>query len=441
MLTIADVTQTLQTVFGELAEQAAHASGLVQRRSKLTGAAFVQALVFGWLADPQASREALAQTAALGGVRVSAQAIDQRLSFAAATCLRQVLEAAATTLVTADPVAIPLLARFAGGVVVQDSTTIGLPPALAAVWPGCGNASTPAAESAALKLQVRLDLQTGRLHGPVLQAGRTHDHPTVGGWDILAPDTLWLADLGYFDLGTLAMWHAAGGDWLVRLKAGTVVADLEGTRLDLAALLPATEGTCIDQPIQLGARQAIPARLLASRVPAAVAAERRQRLHAEARRKGQSVSAARLRLADWTILVTNVPADRLTVDEALVLYRARWQIELLFKLWKRDGRLTTWRSAKPAAILCELYAKLLACLVQHWTLLLACWDAPDRSLTKAAQTVRKLATSLASGWRHLPRLRAMLRLLVDCLAAGCRINKRRTRPHTFQRLLACAPAP
>ena len=440
MLTVADVAQTLQSVLGREAEDAARASGFVQRRSKLTGAAFVQALVFGWLADPEASREALAQTAAMGGVRVSAQAIDQRLSFTAATCLRQVLAAAATALLTADAVAIPLLARFRG-VVVQDSTSIGLPGALAAMWPGCGNASTPAAASATLKLQVRLDLQRGGLTGPALQAGRTHDHPAVAGWDALVPDTLWLGDLGYFDLATFAAWHAAGVFWLVRLKAGTVVTDREGARLDLAALLPMTEDTLLDQPIQLGARRTIAARLLAVRVPTVVAAERRRRLHAEARRKGQPVSQARLRLADWTILVTNVPASRLTPTEALVLARARWQIELLFKLWKHKNRLTAWRSAKPAPLLCELYAKLLAYLVQHWVLLLACWDAPDRSLTKAAQTVRKFTAGLAAGRRHPARLRDTLHLIVQTLAAGCRLNTRRRAPSTCQRLLAGGPAP
>jgi IS4 transposase len=53
-------------------------------------------------------------------------------------------------------------------------------------------------------------------------------------------------------------------------------------------------------------------------------------------------------------LVTNVPAARLRVAEALVLARARWQIELLFKLWKQHGRIDEAHSAHPWAVLCEL---------------------------------------------------------------------------------------
>jgi hypothetical protein len=60
MTTVSQLTQTLQTVFTTTADAAVRATGFMQRRSKLTGAAFVQALVFGWLAHPHASIAALA---------------------------------------------------------------------------------------------------------------------------------------------------------------------------------------------------------------------------------------------------------------------------------------------------------------------------------------------------------------------------------------------
>jgi hypothetical protein len=66
---------------------------------------------------------------------------------------------------------------------------------------------------------------------------------------------------------------------------------------------------------------------------------------------------------DWTILLTNVPHELLSIDEALVLARCRWQIELCWKLWKQVGKVDTWRSAKPYRILTEIYAKLLGCVI------------------------------------------------------------------------------
>jgi hypothetical protein len=60
MTTVPQLVQTLQTLFTTMADSLARATGFVQRRSKLTGAAFAQALVFGWLANPQASLTDLA---------------------------------------------------------------------------------------------------------------------------------------------------------------------------------------------------------------------------------------------------------------------------------------------------------------------------------------------------------------------------------------------
>ncbi len=52
---------------------------------------------------------------------------------------------------------------------------------------------------------------------------------------------------------------------------------------------------------------------------------------------GHEPSAEALYLAGWTLLVTNVPRQRLCLPEALVLLRLRWQIERLSRLWKEDG--------------------------------------------------------------------------------------------------------
>ena len=68
-----------------------------------------------------------------------------------------------------------------------------------------------------------------------------------------------------------------------------------------------------------------------------------------------------------------------------MLARVRWQVELLFKLWKSHNRIDEWRTGKPWRVLCEVYAKLLAVIVQHWLTLVGCWQRPERSLVRAAQ--------------------------------------------------------
>ncbi|HKF38798.1 MAG TPA: hypothetical protein VKB35_18025 [Ktedonobacteraceae bacterium] len=119
-------------------------------------------------------------------------------------------------------------------------------------------------------------------------------------------------------------------------------------------------------------------------------------------------SPVRLVLAEWTISMTNVPLDLMSGEEALILVRAWWQIELLFKLWKRQGQIDEWRSHNPWAILREAYAKLIAMVFQHWLLLLGWWQHLDRSLVMVLQSARTFPPLLTSAlpWFDLPPCRS-----------------------------------
>jgi len=280
-----------------------------------------------------------------------------------------------------------------------------------------------------------LELSTGALAGPCLSARRASDRSSALHTAPLPVGALLLRDLGYWDLADLQARDQAGSFWLSRVMPGTIVFAAAGQRWEVGEFLRQQRGTSVDVPIQLGGDARVPARLLAVRVPADIANQRRRAIRQAARRKGRTPSQATLALADWFVLATNVPATLLTLAEALVLARARWQIELLFKLWKSEGLVDEWRSRNPWRILCEVYAKLLGLLVQHWVLLVSCWQYPNRSLVKAVHTVHRHALHLASVFDQHHRLCAALTVVQRCLAVGCRINKRKAHPNTYQLLL------
>jgi hypothetical protein len=139
-------------------------------------------------------------------------------------------------------------------------------------------------------------------------------------------------------------------------------------------------------------------------------------------------------LANWTIVLTNVPRKRLTAEQVLVILRLRWQIELLYKLWKQDGKIDEWRSKKPWRILCELYAKLSAMVIQQWLLTVGCWQDVHRSLVKAAQVVRREAGRIMVAL-YEGELQVILASIVRCMRSGCHLNTRKRAPNTSQFLL------
>src|SRR5688572_17840949 len=157
MSMLPQISATMHTLLTTTTEATATGLHYAKRpdRAKFTPSTLVQTLVFGWLATPAGTVEQLAQMASRLGVEVSPQAIDQRFTPATATLLQEVLTASIQQVVSADPIAIPLLQRFTS-VRVHDSTTIALPDALTTTWAGCGNASGRG--TAGLKCGVQVDL-------------------------------------------------------------------------------------------------------------------------------------------------------------------------------------------------------------------------------------------------------------------------------------------
>jgi hypothetical protein len=136
MSSIPQISDAMRYVLSKRATALERESGLVQRSSaRLDGAIFAQSLVFGFLANPQASYSQLRHVAASLGVQVSRQAVEQRMGQASVIFLRQLLEEAVGQVIQSEGRMPEVLSRF-HGVYLQDGTKISLPPSLAKAWPG-----------------------------------------------------------------------------------------------------------------------------------------------------------------------------------------------------------------------------------------------------------------------------------------------------------------
>jgi hypothetical protein len=179
----------------------------------------------------------------------------------------------------------------------------------------------------------------------------------------------------------------------------------------------------------------LPCRLIAVRVPAEVASRRRQKIRKKARDHGREPSQEYLELQEWTIFVTNCDAELLTWKDVVVVYRARWQIELLFKLWKSHNHVAALEAvASPQRQMAVLYAKLIGVIVQHWMLLSAAWNDVQRSLRKAAAILRDWIVLLTSVLDDDGQLSDLLRRFGAAVAKTARVTRRRKHPSLFQLL-------
>lgn len=442
--TLPALAAELQTLFTTTAAEAAKTSQFVRRQRLLDGPSFVQGLVFGWLDDPHASLEGLARATADAGATLSPQGLDQRFTRTAAECLRLVLTAAVKRVIGSEPRSTSLLQRFRG-VYLLDSTTIPLPAALADVWRGCGG-STTGAGRAALKVQVRWEVVRGTLDGIRRSAGRESDARAERARTPLPAGALRVADLGYFDLDVLAGYGRAGVFGLTRVAPGTRVV-VDERRWELSAYLTHTGQDRVDRMVQLGAEEQLSCRLVAVRVPESVADRRRTQVRRKAGKSGHRLSAERLALCAWTVVVTNVPAPAVaasgtnvrapqaTADEVLVLLRVRWQLELLFKSWKSSGvGLDESVSGKTWRVLCEVYAKLLGAVVRQWVVAVSGAGGPCVSVIRAGRAVQRCVRQLGYVLSCPTRVVDALVHIRQVLGRLKPVNKRKKRPATHQTL-------
>src|SRR6266571_4692325 len=400
---VPQLAEAIQRVLQSHADQIGKETGFIKRVREFTGSTFAQTVILGQMQEGEIAMSDLAMFGRNVGVNVSAQAIDKRFNETTATFFQGLLNAAFTQVLTADPVAIPLLKRFSE-VIVEDSTTMSLPDGL---------------------------------KGQELTDGRVPDTKSSLRLNRRQRRSVRIADLGYFDTLQFQKEDEAGEYWISRLKVGgsLQVFDKAGNPLNLCELLSTYAGhNSYECNIQVSATRRVPARLIAYPVPEEVAIKRRTSHERKAQKHSRKKSKKILDLCSWTLVITNIPACELNHQEALVLLRARWQIELLFKLWKHYAQVEFSRSKNIWHLLCDFYAKLIGMIIVHWMMIVGCWQVPSRSMVKAAKAIRHQINLVARALAGRDDLIQVLQEITQGLDR-CRIDKRRKNPNTFQLLL------
>ena len=409
MNTITQLSEELQKLLTETAEEIASATQFVKRKRKLTGSAFVQGMVFGLMHEPNATRRQLHMAYSRNSPKpISAEGLDQRFREETVMFLkRMVEEGLKLRLQTQMGKAFGLLGHFKG-VYVLDGTKVRV-------------------HDSQHHLLTRLNITTGEMLWQQTDQPHHENHFALT-HDPLPRGALRLTDLGFYHLDTFAQLSQEGVYWLTRYKARTTLYDAAGNPLDIHTLLQAGSVDCV---VQVG-QERLPARLVARSVPRAIAQQRQAKHRHRAQRKQKNISTTVLSLSAWTIFLTSISDLDFEALEALA--HARWQIERVFKLWKSFFRLPHALTQHPIRLMCLFWAKLLVILIAHWLMRLDPRTFPQRSLWLTAQVIQSFAFSLFDALPYPSHLIHVLDHLRDNLARSSSLSKRGSHKLTFQLL-------
>jgi hypothetical protein len=260
-------------------------------------------------------------------------------------------------------------------------------------------------------------------------APQVHDNGVKLAHMDLPLGALKLGDLGFFDLDTFESYNEQGVFWISRYKASAQLFCPErGVAIEIEQVLMHKNSLYL--PVLVGAKKKLKAFLVVRRVSQETAQNRQKRRAYRAQRKQQALSSKTLALAQWDIYLTNIPD--FTIDAICALARARWQIELVFKLWKSFFGLENIQSTDPIRQACLFYAKLLALWLVH--VLMSLDTHINRSWWHAAQTLRDHATMALYALVSPQTWLQFLFQLQPVLALSSRLSKRQSHPLNAQLL-------
>lgn len=417
-------------------EETARQTQFVRRKSAITGLNFLKAVVLGFLEKPGSSLNELAQSFLDLGIEVSAQGIDERINAFSVAFLRKLFSQALELFKNQCPLPVSVLQQFSA-INIVDSSTKSLPENMADEYPGCGRTGA----QAALKIQLVFDFLHGNLKQVELETGLDSDQGYREYLKVVAGGSLTIVDLGYFCLDAFWAMAEKSAYFLSRYFYPTGLLDEFGKRIDLARLLRKQTGTYNEVQVKLGCRShhQIPCRLIILRNPKQVTEKRRRRAKEHAKKRGTTLSQTYLFLLGWTLFVTNAPETMMSLKHVYDFYRMRWQIELIFKLWKSYCGLNSILAWRKERVLTELYAKMIAIVIVHF--LLAPLRIPDEvwaerevSNVRFQQILARFARSFKQCLANLMALAKTLDEFVLHVQRFALKQKRREQPNAYSLL-------
>jgi len=349
----------LQSYFIEfLARQ----SKFVKRKSKFSGEHFATLMVFaeGSLADTslwELCHELRHNT----DTKLKKQSLHERFNENAVAFLKLLLENVLARQINSHVFKdlLPKQKRIK----IKDSTSFQLPEHLKDIYPGSGGSTS----KACVKIQFEYDLKSGKVIELTIGGYTTTDLTnSYKSKDSIEATDLLIRDLGYISLDFLNIIQKKEAFFLNRIKSNVSlwIKNKEGLfePLDLAKIekqMRKGKTATRQFTVHLGQKKSVQCRLILECLPPEVSAEKLRKAKRAAQREGRALGKDTLARIGLNLFVTNMSDEDLPLESVWPLYRLRWQIELVFKVFKSVAKIDKIKKVNRYRLECYLYGKLL----------------------------------------------------------------------------------
>lgn len=262
--------------------------------------------------------------------------------------------------------------RPAGRLMLVDASTLGQPGGTGDDW----------------RLHLAYDLLAGRMHQVCVTDRHGGEHLERYQWH--AGEVI-VADRGYGYRRSVATAVRQQADVVVRIHPATFPLETEaGQPWNVLRWLRQRGGAEREwHGWCRWAEQRYPVRLVAAKLDPPATRRARCRARRKAQKAGRTLTTPTLAVAGWLLLITTLAASTWSTADVLYIYRARWQVELVFKKMKQLLRLNQIRSTHLTSVEATVRALLVA------------WALHEDTTTQLRMLLRAAAppkTPVVSSW-------------------------------------------
>lgn len=247
---------------------------------------------------------------------------------------------------------------------IKDSTKFNAPSTLAKNYKGSGG--NDSVSKAGISIQYEFDLKTGKILVLIVTEAVRNDQTdasqTSGN---VCENDLIIRDLGYFSTEVLKKIQEQNAFFLSRLHSTVLVYDENGKEIDFEKIydfMAKHKLQRFEKQVFIGANK-LPVRLFIALVPSEVYQERMRSKQKEEKRRGHKMKDRTKFLLHFNLFITNTDAEKLPAEKIMVLYRFRWQVELMFKNWKSLFSIHKFHKMKENRYITMLHIRLILIVV------------------------------------------------------------------------------
>jgi len=257
-------------------------------------------------------------------------------------------------------------------ILIKDSICFEVDPSLAAAYPGSGGS----ASTAAMRIQYEYDLLSGRINDLSLHAFNEQDQKdSLATIELIREGDLIIRDLGYLNLAVLQKLIDQRAFFLGRLSPTLNVYELKNggyEKVDFVKIhryMKRLKLATLEKEVYLGSEKNIKVRLVIYLLPEPEVEKRLRKAARNTKKKARKPLSKEYKTrAALNLFITNTTPEQIATENIWSFYRLRWQIELIFKIWKSIGKIHEVKKVKQPRLECYVYAKLIF-IVLGWQLI------------------------------------------------------------------------